>query len=194
MSILTPLVENMKGWRPFRVSSGSFADFFPRIVLADFLLQTFAGFSHNYIAYSVKQTCQCFYKLLSETSCYMYICRHIVRVQHGHICVVISWLLIKYSCAVVFTRTMRICTSLNFLNTIDMCNVSHFFFVPLKDYVLGSIMPFLFDLHCPNFIDNTDDVKERKLWILYFSVTLRPWFWPHYVCGSWGWGWDRLSL
>jgi len=32
-----------------------FADFLPRIVLADLLLETFAGFSHNYIAFfSVK--------------------------------------------------------------------------------------------------------------------------------------------
>ncbi len=38
-----------------RLSSGSYADFLPsRIVLADFLFGTFAGFSCNYIAHSAK--------------------------------------------------------------------------------------------------------------------------------------------
>ncbi len=34
-----------------RVSASSYADFLPRIDLADFLLETFASFSYNYIAY-----------------------------------------------------------------------------------------------------------------------------------------------
>ena len=37
-----------------RLSSGRFADFLLRMVLADFLLETFARFSRNYVAYSVK--------------------------------------------------------------------------------------------------------------------------------------------
>ena len=37
-----------------RLSACSFADFLNRIDLADFLLETFAGFSRSYIAHSVK--------------------------------------------------------------------------------------------------------------------------------------------
>ncbi len=56
MPFTKPDQKYSRVWCPLgfkQPTSGRFADFLPRMVLADFLLESFAGFSRNHDAYSV---------------------------------------------------------------------------------------------------------------------------------------------